>query len=203
MDDTNTATVTIGYKRGEDCQQSRLKVASSASPRFVKSQRSQESRQASSAARVVGRREHILLLSNRATERMSACLDIVICEEMPFTRLDRLRYIVEHQENIEAREYMEWMQMERDAIAVGVGRQITPDAKVAKAIWRPRKEKFDAAFGSVCSRETKRASNGRECQVCRLPSALWRNADALLLNSCGQPIKVPGTFCSKDCFEHI
>jgi hypothetical protein len=144
-----------------------------------------------------------LLLSNRATERMSACLDIVICEEMPFTRLDRLRYIVEHQENIEAREYMEWMQMERDAIAVGVGRQITPDAKVAKAIWRPRKEKFDAAFGSVCSRETKRASNGRECQVCRLPSALWRNADALLLNSCGQPIKVPGTFCSKDCFEHI
>ena len=144
-------------------------------------------------------------LANRATERMSACLDIVICDEMPFPRLDRLRYIVEHQENIEAREYMDWMQMERDAIAVGVGRQITPDAKVAKAIWRPRKEKFDEAFpqSAVCSRETKRASNGRECQVCRLPSALWRNADALLLNSCGQPIKVPGTFCSKDCFEHI
>lgn len=162
----------------------------------------------SASANLIGRRARVRTsgrLANRATERMSACLDIVICDEMPFPRLDRLRYIVEHQENIEAREYMDWMQMERDAIAVGVGRQITPDAKVAKAIWRPRKEKFDEAFpqSAVCSRETKRASNGRECQVCRLPSALWRNADALLLNSCGQPIKVPGTFCSKDCFEHI
>ena len=77
-------------------------------------------------------------LANRATERMSACLDIVICDEMPFPRLDRLRYIVEHQENIEAREYMDWMQMERDAIAVGVGGPVHPHPHGGKGVGGPR-----------------------------------------------------------------
>lgn len=41
------------------------------------------------------------------------------------------------------------------------------------------------------------------CQVCGIARDRWTCTLPLYVNAWGLPIQVPGSFCSKECFEHI
>ena len=42
-----------------------------------------------------------------------------------------------------------------------------------------------------------------QCQVCGLDQEKWHSRVPLFLNAAEQPVRFPGHFCSKECFEHI
>lgn len=107
----------------------------------------------------------------------------------------------------------------------GVKRQITPDS-IMSAEWqsepdakRPANESAASHpldHGSVLEAEFIAAEVARlnaaaklqavppvACQVCGLNRDRWECATPLYLNARDQPVKFPGSFCSKDCFEHV
>jgi len=75
----------------------------------------------------------------------------------------------------------------------------TPESKVAIATSKSKAAKFESA-----PEVKKTCVDTVFCQVCQLPASRWPAcATPLLLNSMDQPVKVPGSFCSKVCYEHV
>ena len=79
---------------------------------------------------------------------------------------------------------------------IGIKRQATPDAKVAK---RRHLE------GCPSKQVPVRTSTGHEsaCQVCGLEQRRWVRDTPLLVNAMGKAVQVPGRFCSQQCYEHV
>ena len=110
-----------------------------------------------------------------------------------------------------------------------IKRQITPDSVLtadweteeqqvkrrhAKLVNDPRADLQDAEFVSAEVAYQKAVASMRglrkvrrvkplACQVCQLPSDKWVCRLPLYLNARDEPVNLPGTFCSKACFEHI
>ena len=87
--------------------------------------------------------------------------------------------------------------------AKGIRRHTTPDSKVrvAPSTWlktvdeRPMKKRKPSPTAEV---------DAVICQVCQLQRHKWpTGGQAPLLNALEKPVRVPGHFCSKDCYEHI
>ena len=109
---------------------------------------------------------------------------------------------------------------------VGVKRQTTPDS-IMTATWvketssAKRAKPAELDYGPVLAGEFLSAElamrkavadarkkdeempANRACQVCGLDRDRWVCRLPLYLNAREQPVKLPGSFCSKACFEHI
>lgn len=91
------------------------------------------------------------------------------------------------------------------APSVGIKRQHTPDSKVAVPI-KKRQFAKEAPLAKEAATATRAASDERTCQVCQRRMTWHTGAAAwepVALNARGDPIKVPGSFCSKECYEHV
>jgi hypothetical protein len=96
--------------------------------------------------------------------------------------------------------------------APGVARRGTPDSKVAMPLAqrkraRPHQLMMECEGTFKPKLHSAVSSRARRCQVClraELPERVNASAyEPLLLNARGSPVKVPGNFCSKDCYEHV
>ena len=87
----------------------------------------------------------------------------------------------------------------------GIKRQITPDSKFARQMRREGpygKAVLQGAMGPLDAWEEEEEPEGR-CQVCLLEQRRWVRGHPCLLNAHDRPVRVPGNFCSKECYEHV
>jgi len=120
------------------------------------------------------------------------------------SREEALEYLHEH-EQLTGAEWDEWTLLTSSR---GIKRQLTPDAKVVHRMTRLNPVQYVKPNTLQHVKQQKYSSPAKSariisCQVCWLPSTQWQAGEPLLLNACDQPVKVPGNFCSKECYEHI
>ena len=107
----------------------------------------------------------------------------------------------------------------RSTTTTGIKRQIIPDS-VMTVRWeeqpsdrkrhKPYPELLDAEF-QVAEVAWRRAAENvqqtyekpEKCQVCSLSRDKWFCRLPLYLNAHDEPVNLPGSFCSKACFERI
>jgi len=82
----------------------------------------------------------------------------------------------------------------------GVKRQLTPDSK-------PRAVPATKFCKTIDLDKTSTVGLAAEpepiCQVCRVGLSEVKVIVPLLLNACGEAVKVPGRFCSPECYQHV
>ena len=87
----------------------------------------------------------------------------------------------------------------------GIKRQMTPDSKVAQPMKRLAKWDLDKDHVKRRNHPSLPCNDGTEacCQVCSLAESRWVRGQPCLLNAANQAVRIPGHFCSKECYEHI
>ena len=84
---------------------------------------------------------------------------------------------------------------------VGIKRHLTPDSKLA------RQTRHAGPWGKAELEPLEAWEEEEEleerCQVCLLEQRRWVRGHPCLLNAHDRPVRVPGSFCSKECYEHV
>lgn len=112
--------------------------------------------------------------------------------------------------------------MSADSASNGIKRQVTPDSVIDSVMGvgaptRHAKRKAtvpleileaefvsaEVALRKAAVRTPEYVGSVRTCQVCHLSSDKWFCRLPLYLNERGESVNLPGSFCSKACFEHI